>query len=165
MAFRDYEEFIASLNENGVRYLIVGAHALAKHVRPRATEDLDIWGDRSEPNARRVLAALRQFYKGTDVSYTVEKVMDPENILRLGYRPSRIEIFTDLVSELSFKHAWRNRIVGKFGSANAYFVGLEDLIQLKTDNGRPQDLADVENLKRALNKTRKSSTPDRKKKH
>ena len=42
MAFRDYEEFIGSLNANGVRYLIEGAHALAKHVRPRATEYLDI---------------------------------------------------------------------------------------------------------------------------
>ncbi|NUM55273.1 MAG: nucleotidyltransferase [Candidatus Hydrogenedentes bacterium] len=156
MAFRDYEEFIASLNANGVRYLIVGAHALAKHVRPRATEDLDIWIDRTEPNARKVLAALRQFYKGVDVSYPVEKFMDPENILRLGFRPRCIEVFTDLVSQLTFRQAWRNRVVGKLDSVNANFVGLEDLIQLKTDSGRPQDLVDVEKLNRALREVKKS---------
>ena len=157
MPFRDYEEFIASLNANGVRYLIVGAHALAKHVRPRATEDLDIWIDRTESNARKVLAALRQFYKGADVAYTVEKFMDPENILRMGFRPRCIEVFTDLVSQLTFRKAWPNRVVGKLGSANANFVGLKDLIQLKTDSGRPQDLVDIENLNRALRETMKSS--------
>ena len=31
----DYEEFIAALNDHGVRYLIVGAHAVAYHARPK----------------------------------------------------------------------------------------------------------------------------------
>ncbi len=39
----DYVEFIGLLNENRVRYLIVGAHALAYHARPRATKDLDLY--------------------------------------------------------------------------------------------------------------------------
>ena len=46
MAFPDYVEFIASLNDQGVRYLVVGAHAVAYHARPRATKDLDIFIDR-----------------------------------------------------------------------------------------------------------------------
>ena len=29
MASRDYEEFIAALNAHGVRYLLIGAHAVA----------------------------------------------------------------------------------------------------------------------------------------
>ena len=41
MAFPDYEEFIAALNARGVRYLIVGDHAVAYHAHPRATKDLD----------------------------------------------------------------------------------------------------------------------------
>ncbi len=56
MAFRDYEEFIAVLNAHGVRYLIVGAHAVAFHARPRATKDLDILIDPTPANARRALA-------------------------------------------------------------------------------------------------------------
>ena len=42
MPSRDYEEFIGALNAHGVRYLVVGAHAVAFHARPRATKDLDI---------------------------------------------------------------------------------------------------------------------------
>ena len=42
MPFQDYEEFIAALNAHGVRYLVIGAHAVAFHARPRATKDLDI---------------------------------------------------------------------------------------------------------------------------
>lgn len=53
MASRDYEEFIAALNRRGVRYLVVGAHAVALHALPRATRDLDIWLDISPANARR----------------------------------------------------------------------------------------------------------------
>ena len=42
MPSQDYEEFIAALNVHGVRYLVIGAHAVAFHARPRATKDLDI---------------------------------------------------------------------------------------------------------------------------
>jgi hypothetical protein len=58
MASRDYEEFIAALNSRKVRYLVVGAHAVAFHVRPRATRDLDIWLEPTQANAKKVLAAL-----------------------------------------------------------------------------------------------------------
>ncbi|MBI4488047.1 MAG: hypothetical protein HY694_03090 [Deltaproteobacteria bacterium] len=55
MASRDYEEFIAALNDHGARYLIVGAHAVAFHARPRAPKDLDILLDPTLANARRAL--------------------------------------------------------------------------------------------------------------
>lgn len=142
----------------------MGAHALAEHARPRATEDLDIWAERTESNAKKVLAAVRQFYKGIPISYTVEQIMSPENILRLGVRPSCIEVFTDPVSELKFAQAWRNRHRAQFGSAEANFVGLEDLIRLKSDSGRPQDLADVQRRHRALREMNKRKSPTKGKK-
>ena len=59
MASQDYEEFIAAFNDHGVRYLIVGAHAVAFHARPRATKDLDVLLESTEPNARRALEATQ----------------------------------------------------------------------------------------------------------
>jgi hypothetical protein len=38
MAYPDFEEFIAELNAHGVKYLVVGAHALAHHARAAADE-------------------------------------------------------------------------------------------------------------------------------
>jgi len=37
----DLREFIELLNSRGVEYVIVGAHSLAFHARPRYTGDLD----------------------------------------------------------------------------------------------------------------------------
>ncbi len=48
MPSRDYEELLASLNEHGVRYLVVGAHAVAFHARPRATQGLDLFIEPTE---------------------------------------------------------------------------------------------------------------------
>jgi hypothetical protein len=50
----EYEEFLESFNAHGVRYLVVGAHPVAFHARPRATKDLDLFiapipGSRSTP--------------------------------------------------------------------------------------------------------------------
>ena len=70
MASQDYEEFIAALNDHGVRYLIVGAHAVAFHARPRATKDLDILLEPTRANAQKALAALRDFFGGVDLGCT-----------------------------------------------------------------------------------------------
>ena len=39
----DFREFIALLNANSVRYLVVGGYAVAFHGHPRYTKDLDVW--------------------------------------------------------------------------------------------------------------------------
>ena len=39
---KDWREFLELLNSRGVDYVIVGAHSVALHERPRYTGDLDI---------------------------------------------------------------------------------------------------------------------------
>lgn len=60
-ANRDFSELLSEFNAAGVRYLVVGAHALAYHVEPRFTKDLDVWIECSAGNAARVWTALRRF--------------------------------------------------------------------------------------------------------
>ena len=81
MRFRDYEEFIGALNDHGARYLIVGAHAVAYHARPRATKDFDILIEPTPANAQRVLAALAIFL-GADLGYTVDDLIDAETFIQ-----------------------------------------------------------------------------------
>jgi hypothetical protein len=47
----DFKEFIQSLNDNQVRYLVVGGYAVALHGYPRYTKDIDIWIDATENNS------------------------------------------------------------------------------------------------------------------
>lgn len=55
---KDWKEFLESLNSRGVDYVIVGAHSLALHGRPRYTGDLDILVRPSPENARLVIDTL-----------------------------------------------------------------------------------------------------------
>lgn len=56
----DWSEFFRLLISRRVRFLIVGAHALAAHGRPRATADLDVLVEPSKRNARLLCAARRR---------------------------------------------------------------------------------------------------------
>jgi predicted nucleotidyltransferase len=159
MPSRDYEEFIAALNDHGVRYLLIGAHAVAFHARPRATKDLDILLDATPKNARRALAALRDFFGGADLGYTVADLTDPRWIIQLGVAPIRIDLLSALQGCPSFQAAWRRRVRARFGSVKAQYLGLADLIRAKDAAGRTQDQADVHVLRRALLAMRSSRRP------
>jgi Nucleotidyl transferase of unknown function (DUF2204) len=149
MASRDYEEFIAALNAHGVRYLVVGAHAVAFHARPRATKDLDILIDPTPRNARRALAALRDFFGGAELGYSVEDVTDPRWIIQLGVAPVRVDLISEIPGLASFEAAWRNRVSARFGTVPAHYIGLDELIRAKEAARRPQDRADLRILQRA----------------
>ena len=149
MASRDYEEFIAALNDHGVRYLVVGAHAVAFHARPRATKDLDLLLDPTPANARRALTALRDFFGGAALGYTVADLIDPRWVIQLGIAPVRIDLLSAVPGCPSFEASWKNRVEGRFGTAKACYLGLDDLIRAKEAAGRAQDRADVRVLRRA----------------
>ena len=65
----DFKEFLRLLNENGVKYLLIGGYAVGYHGYPRATNDLDVWIAREPENVTRVVSALHQFgFKGPELS-------------------------------------------------------------------------------------------------
>jgi hypothetical protein len=149
MLSHDYEEFIAALNAHGVRYLVIGAHAVAFHARPRATKDLDLLLDPTPANARRLQAALRDFFGGIDLGYTVGDLTDPQWIIQIGVAPVRIDLAFQLPGYSSFKSVWRNRVDARFGSVPTHYLGLDDLLAAKEAAGRVQDRADLRVLRRA----------------
>jgi len=161
MPSRDYEEFIGALNAHGVRYLIIGAHAVALHARPRATKDLDILVDPTPANARRVLAGPRDLFGGADIGYTEADLTDPRWIIQLGIAPTRIDLVSAIPGLPDFDTAWRNRVAARFGSQAASYLGLDDLISAKTAADRPQDRADVRVLRRAKKQTRPAGSTRR----
>ena len=61
MLNEDYKDMLRALSDEKVRFLLVGAYALAAHGYPRATMDIDIWVMPSPQNAEAVLRAVRRF--------------------------------------------------------------------------------------------------------
>jgi predicted nucleotidyltransferase len=149
MRYRDFEEFLASCNAHGVRYLIVGAHAVAFHAHPRATKDLDIYVEPTVENAERLLAAIRDFFGGADLGFTVHDVTEIDTILQLGVAPVRIDLLCSLAGIESFEQAWQRRADARFGSVDTHYISLDDLIAAKRGAGRDQDHADLEHLEKA----------------
>ena len=149
MASRDYEEFIAALNARGANYLIIGAHAVAYHARPRARKDLGLFIEPTAANARKVLAAMRDFFDGADLGYTASDLIDPRWIVQLGVAPTRIDLMAEVSGVGSYRSAWDGRADATFGPVPAHYLGLDDLIRAKTAADREQDRADLRALRRA----------------
>ena len=144
MLNQDFKEFIELLNANQVRYLVVGGYAVALHGHPRYTKDIDIWLDRNEENAERVVRALGQFGFGS-LGLTAGDFLEPDQIIQLGYAPNRIDLLTTL-ADLDFGVCYASHLVVSIDEVSVKFIDLESLKASKRAAGRFQDLADLENL-------------------
>jgi hypothetical protein len=140
-ATKDFEELFACFANHGVRAVVVGAHAVAFHAKPRYTKDLDILIEPTLENAARVVAALVEFGFG-EVGLTAEDFAASGRVVQLGHPPNRIDLITS-IDGVSFAEAWRGRAEGKYGEAKVQFIGRDELIRNKRASGRPQDLADL----------------------
>jgi hypothetical protein len=142
---RDFKEFIQSLNDNHVCYLVVGGYAVAFHGHPHYTKDIDIWVELTKENAEKVLKALEQFGFGS-LGLRQEDFLVPDQTIQLGYPPSRIDLITTL-SGVDFATCYASRVQIDIDGVQVNFIDLENLRKNKQASGRHQDLADLESLK------------------
>jgi hypothetical protein len=129
------------LSRRNVRALVVGAHAVAFHAKPRFTKDFDLFVEADVENAERLLAALADFGFGA-LGLTREDFATAGRVVQLGVAPSRIDIAT-AIDGVSFEEAWAGRVAGSYGSTPVWYIGREELIRNKAAAARPQDLADL----------------------
>ena len=141
---RDFSELLLAFNDNGVEYLIVGAHALAAYGHVRATKDLDVWIHSETKNAERVLKAIGEFGAPLGELSTAD-LTAPGTIFQIGLAPLRIDILTT-IDGVSFPEAWNDRFQTTFGDVSVSVISRHHLITNKKATGRLQDLADVEHL-------------------
>lgn len=142
----DLREFIELLNFHRVEYLIVGAHSLAFHARPRYTGHLDLWVRPTAENGERIIAALKQFGFGK-MELAASDFLKPEQVIQLGRVPNRIDLLTS-ISGVSAERAFSGRITADLDGLPVAFLSKELLIANKRAVGRPQDLADLNELER-----------------
>ena len=141
----DQVDFVRCLNRHQARALIVGAHAIAFHAKPRFTEDFDVFVEASPENAKRVLAALSDFGFGS-LNITEADLAKPGQVVQLGFPPNRIDIITR-ISGVTFEEAWQTRVQGTFGDEPVSFIGKTELIRNKKAAGRAKDLIDLDLLR------------------
>ncbi len=137
----EWSELIGLLSSHRVRFLIVGAHALAVHGRPRATQDLDLFVDPTKANAKRLGLALAD-YGFAALARQWSRFAERDRMATLGREPLRIDIMTS-ISGIDFKQAWKGRVTTKLGGRSVAFLGREELLLNKRASGRTKDLLDI----------------------
>jgi hypothetical protein len=143
----DFVDLLRAFAAADVRFLIVGAYALAVHGRPRATGDLDVWIDPTPENASRVMRALAVF--GAPLTEITEAdFARPGAVYQIGVPPGRIDILTELTS-VAFAEAWRDRIRRPFGELDVDFIDRDSFLRNKRATGRLKDLSDIEGMERS----------------
>ena len=144
----DFKELLQIFAEEEVEYLIVGGYAVIHYTQPRYTKDIDIWVKPSVENAARVTKAFARF--GIPLIEVTEEDFASEGLqFVIGVSPCQIDFLTSLPGAPDFDRAWEDRSVEKAEGFELFFLGKDALVMAKENAGRPQDLADLDELRRA----------------
>ena len=140
----DYRDILLILSEKKVKFLLVGAYAMAAHGYPRSTMDIDLWVMPSPENSLLVLQALEDF--GSPVGDLSAEDLQKEGIIfQIGVAPRRIDILTS-VDGLKFEDALARSEMIEIEGIPINVLSIPDLIINKRAAGRTKDLADAESL-------------------
>jgi predicted nucleotidyltransferase len=153
------ELIVSTLNDHQAKYLIVGGLAVVAHGYVRFTADLDLILSMDTQNLLASVAALSSLKYRPRAPVPFEQFIEPDNRLRWIkekgltvfslYSPdhavTEIDLFVDppLIFDQAYSKAIRMEIAP---GIEASFCSIEDLIDLKTKAGRPQDLDDIAHL-------------------
>lgn len=142
----EFQEFLKSLNQNDVRYLLIGGYAVILNGFVRNTSDLDICVASDPDNAKKLVNALKDF--GFDLPGLDESLFTkPKSLVRMGFEPLKVEIINYLEG-VDFEVAYENRKIIELSGLKIDLISINDLIANKKAVGRHIDLADVEKLEK-----------------
>jgi len=111
-------------------------------------------------NAKGVFAALAAFGAPLE-GLTSADFAEPGPFFRIGREPVGVDILTTIPG-IQFDQAWQRRVeevVNEMSNLRACFISREDLIASKLAGGRPRDLADVDEIRKAEESQQPKASP------
>lgn len=141
---KDSREFLKSLNFRGIEYVIVGAHSLAFHGRPRYTGDLDILVRATPENAAKLVDLLNHF-GFADSGFKESDFTQLGQVIQLGRAPNRIDLLTSITG-VTADEAFARKVPAELDGVPVFILSKDALIRNKRAVGRPQDIADLSTL-------------------
>lgn len=169
MTRRGVEAVVQSLNEAGVRYLVVGGVAVVAHGYVRFTADLDLVLDPKPEALRRAVIALsaisyrprapvafEDFADETKrLAWAAEKGLTVFSIRSDVHSGTEVDLFAESPFDFEAAYSRCSRFDVSEGIV-ATVLGLSDLINMKRKAGRPLDMIDLA----ALEAQRDEMSPD-----
>lgn len=142
----DFQDFIKALNDQEVKYILVGGFAVILHGHARVTGDMDIWVERTEVNYHKLLEAFKQFHMPV-FDMTKDNFLHHENwdVFKYGRKPVAIDIMTK-VKGLDFKECYDLSTEFEVDDLKIRTLHINHLIEAKKKSGRLKDLDDIQQL-------------------
>jgi len=143
-----YEELrgvLAGLDEAGIDHALVGGLAVAVWGAPRATKDIDLLIQpetlaqaKSAMHTRGFTLEAQPFeFKDGTSLHRVSKVDPDGNLMTVDF----------ILVDRNLAQAWASRSRLPFGGGSVVVISREALIGMKALAARPQDIADIQNLR------------------
>ena len=160
MKLASIEAIARALNDAGVPFIVVGGLAVNAHGYGRATQDIDLVISLDPGAVRAAFQALGSLGYGPRVPVTAEGFADPAQRARWmsekgmtvlnfhsdRHRETPVDVF--VAEPFDFDSEHRLALVEEVApGVPLRIVRLETLLRIKQDAGRPQDLADVAELR------------------
>lgn len=149
------ETILAALEEAGVRYVVAGGVAVVLHGHLRFTADLDLVLALQRDNVLAALAALQRLGYRPRAPVALEQFADQEVRARWT-RDKDMKVFSlwsdafpgtdvDLFAQepIPFVELVGRAKPAPLAKTVVAIASIPDLIRMKRDAGRPQDLADI----------------------
>lgn len=148
----DFRDFLKALNDQQVKYIMVGGMAVILHGHARVTGDMDIWVECTNENYQRLAKTFYQF--GMPVfDMTLQKFLTVEenDVFSFGRNPVGIDIMT-AVKGLDFDETYALSIVFDDDGLLIRMIHLNQLLESKRASGRLKDLDDIKQLQKIKKK-------------
>lgn len=159
-----YLPLFKALHDAGVKYVVVGGLATVLHGYARLTMDVDLIVDLAPEEASRAVRTLESLgfrprapvpaQQFADAAKRKEWIEQKGMTVFSFHNPSRPMLTVDVFVQhpIPFADLYARAEQMEIGGIPVYISCIEDLIALKQKAGRPQDLIDIENLRRIQEK-------------
>lgn len=155
----DIEGILEALVEADVEFLLIGGVAVGFHGYVRATKDVDVVPSPDPTNLERLAGVLRQLAAEVEGAEEFEDVelpdpLDPAVLAQGGNWVLRTHLGRfDVMQWIGDDALWEKlspaAVYADIGKLSVRVVGYEDLVALKRQAGRPEDLTDLQRLSQA----------------
>src|SRR6201986_476302 len=141
--------FWKTLNENGVRYIMVGGFAIRFHGFNRSTDDLDMWLEDTIENRITLRKAFSELGYGDYASLETMQFVPGWTSFYIGGGID-LDIMTKMkgLEDLSFNECLEMASIADFEGTRIPFLHINHLIENKKIVNRPKDQIDVIELEK-----------------
>jgi hypothetical protein len=142
-------ELLRTLNEHGVRYVVIGGFAAVAYGSPLPTVDVDVTPDRSRENLERLSMALRDLNARVRVAGIPDglafehdaRILAQCTVLNLITRLGELDLVMVPAGDADYEVLVSRAVKVSLHEVDVTLASLDDVIASKEAAGRPKDRA------------------------